>query len=577
MNLTTQKLVAAGETSERGQTGRCHIRQSLLPYKAFNLFLFGSFGCILPYMSIYFKQLGFNPFMVGLLNAVRPLAGFAILPFISVIADRFQCRKLVSISGVVIGAVAVLLISITSPAPEAPCDVMEKQIHDFLHLNISLPYEDSQQPLDYLGTSGDIVLFKNVVLGNSNLDPPTTMLKRQIGPDNNISAKQTHQFPESVETILLSDQSWLFDQDGLYRIFWVLLILSSFVDVSMLSSAGQCDTAALDTLRNEVGHADDFGWQRGYGSMGFGLGSLFGALLLNSTHTVKISCGIKHTVASYWTCFASAIVIILGAFITLFYFKFPKYKEEAPSSSKWAEIRQVIFSWHYGSVIFMIFIVGIAHGCIWGFLFWHLENLGATHSLLGMLGILFSVSEFGFTFFSSWAINKFGHIPLMTIGLLVFVFRFLYYGLITVPWMMVLIDIFHGVSFVVTWTTCSSYLGEAVPLECGGTMQGIIISMHQGLGAGTGYLISGLIVDSYGAQTTFLLYAAVCAIVLIWFVVIQVMFPKPAPPWRDDEDEQTQEQETLEKPASPSRKDYDQLTLKLPPFQMETTAINQQK
>lgn len=77
-----------------------------------------------------------------------------------------------------------------------------------------------------------------------------------------------------------------------------------------------------------------------------------------------------------------------------------------------------------------------------------------------------------------------------------------------------------------SWTTVSSYLSEAVPLECGGTMQGIIISMHQGLGAGLGFLVSGLVVDRYGAQTTFLLYAALCGIVFLCFVAVQVVSKK---------------------------------------------------
>ncbi len=274
MTLTTQKLVADGEPSE-GKHGKCHIRQSLLPYKAFNLFLFGSLGFFVPYLSIYFKQLGFNAFMVGLLNAVRPLVCFAVLPFISVFADRFRCRKLVLISGNLIGSVAVLLITLSSPAPEVPCDVMEKQIRDFLHLNISLPYEESQQPLGYFGGTADGVVVSNNMLLDLNGYPSTTRLKRHIGPHDppgNVSAKQINQFPESVERILLADQSWLFDQDALCRLSLILLILSSLVDVTLLSSSGQCDTAALEVLRNEDGHADDFGWQRGFGALGWGLG-----------------------------------------------------------------------------------------------------------------------------------------------------------------------------------------------------------------------------------------------------------------------------------------------------------------
>ena len=39
-------------------------------------------------------------------------------------------------------------------------------------------------------------------------------------------------------------------------------------------------------------------------------------------------------------------------------------------------VLKVFRNWHYGSWIFVVFIMGASNGLIWGFLFWHLDNLG---------------------------------------------------------------------------------------------------------------------------------------------------------------------------------------------------------
>ena len=86
-----------------------------------------------------------------------------------------------------------------------------------------------------------------------------------------------------------------------------------------------------------------------------------------------------------------------------------------------------------------------------------------------------------------------------------------------------------------------SYLNESVPLCCSGTMQGILISTHHGLGAGLGFLLTGLLITKYRAPFTFALYAVFCGAFLVLFVItqrvskfnnnIQVIFVQLAKRW----------------------------------------------
>lgn len=45
-------------------------------------------------------------------------------------------------------------------------------------------------------------------------------------------------------------------------------------------------------------------------------------------------------------------------------------------------VLRLFINLHYGSWITTAFCVGVFNGVIWGFLFWHLENLGNTSATL---------------------------------------------------------------------------------------------------------------------------------------------------------------------------------------------------
>ncbi|XP_038075099.1 major facilitator superfamily domain-containing protein 6-like [Patiria miniata] len=572
----------------------CHVSLPLLVYKVFNFTFWGSLGCFLLYIPLYFKQIGFSASEIGLVSSVRPFFGFLFLPFIAAAADRFRRRKAVLVASVILTTGILASFIVFPRASQVPCDVMEDQIREILHLNISLPYQEGQSSY-YFPADADTVL-----------SPTPSVLKRNIGGEGiprhlassfsskaqqtsrNDSTVESSQFPRATQEILLANQGWLYDQAELRVLFVVILIVSSFIEVVVFSSACQLDNATLDALRREHGNVDQYGFNRGFGTLGWGACSLATGFLLNSTRTVEVSCGIEHTITSYWASFVSAVGLSVCALVCVAYMKFSYegIKTDGAGSS-WGAVKAVLFSWHYGSVLIMLIFLGICNGAVWGFLFWHLENLGATQGLLGVLTAVECVSEFSSGLLSGWAIPKVGHMPLLSLGLFLYIVRFCSYYLIRVPWVTFFVEPLQGMCFIMTWTTSVSYMTEAIPPENTGTMQGILISAHHGLGNGLGYFLTGLLITRFGAPWTFIIYAVSCTVVLFIFLSVQWFSQVPPLPWKPDEpvkshtgegrepdpEEMLQTQSLLDSPKATKSGKF---SLKLPEFTLTTKTVSQQ-
>lgn len=85
--------------SER-QLGCCHrmflwLNHELLVSKVFYFFFYAAYGSLHPLLSVFYKQLGMNPFQCGLVVGIRYFIEFCSAPFWGVVADRYRKGKVV--------------------------------------------------------------------------------------------------------------------------------------------------------------------------------------------------------------------------------------------------------------------------------------------------------------------------------------------------------------------------------------------------------------------------------------------------------------------------------------------------
>lgn len=70
----------------------------MLRPKAFYFFYFAAFAAIMPFLVLYYEQLGFSGRQIGILTALFPLTMLASAPFWSMVADASERHKFVLVS-----------------------------------------------------------------------------------------------------------------------------------------------------------------------------------------------------------------------------------------------------------------------------------------------------------------------------------------------------------------------------------------------------------------------------------------------------------------------------------------------
>ncbi len=68
-------------------------------------------GCFLPYITLYYRQLGLTGSQIGLLTALPPLAIALLAPLWGVLTDKRGIHRLVLRSALVLSASAALLLT----------------------------------------------------------------------------------------------------------------------------------------------------------------------------------------------------------------------------------------------------------------------------------------------------------------------------------------------------------------------------------------------------------------------------------------------------------------------------------
>ncbi|KAL9971578.1 hypothetical protein ACROYT_G017756 [Oculina patagonica] len=99
--------------------------ESVVPYKLLFVSSYGAFGALLPYLPLYFKQIGLSAMETGVLIGLRPLLQAFGAPMWGFLADKYKRRKLILFMGAVAWIVKAMLILAVQPRNQA-CVTVDK-------------------------------------------------------------------------------------------------------------------------------------------------------------------------------------------------------------------------------------------------------------------------------------------------------------------------------------------------------------------------------------------------------------------------------------------------------------------
>jgi MFS family permease len=176
--------------------------------------------------------------------------------------------------------------------------------------------------------------------------------------------------------------------------------------------------------------------------------------------------------------------------------------------SWWSGARALISDRRWLPFLFVVLLAGIAMSVVHSYLFLYMDGLGATGSLMGLALLVATLGEIGILGFSDRLLIHLGTRKLLMLGLAAHALRALLYALIRMPWLVLPIQLLHGLSFSAIWVASVSYASRLAPEGMGATAQGLFGSVMSGLGTALGSLSGGVLYERLGFSVMFSVSAA---------------------------------------------------------------------
>lgn len=486
------------------------INRTLLPSKIFYFFYFSSWGSLMPYLALYFKEMHLSPCKVGVLMGLRPFVNFIFTPLWGVLVDRTKKGKLVLMISLTATIFTTFSLSLVSSREKICLHSQRSANHSRRTLlNDSFPRQ-----------------WQNYSRGSLNL----TLNSYTFYPTS-ISA-----LPWSL--VFFSVDNYPSQTADTKHLFFQLFIILLFGNIMACPSVALVDTVTMKNLGKEN---HKYGIQRLWGSFGFGVAAfMIGACLSTTRYCPDLLTRpklIDYSMSFYAFALCMVFALLSATKLDFTVSHSTDDQESTPRKTTLEEAHQSrnntkcgYFLEHLSMLkhtmnfpflffLFTAFIFGFKAAFIKTFLFWHLKDLGGNEELFSIMAALHCIAEVTIYFLSARLITALGHIKVLYLGFFCYFLRCFTYFLLSNPWVVLPVEMLAGITSAAVWSAMLSYVNLMSNDDNATTMQGVLHGVHWGLGYGTGEMLGGLMVSALGTGTSFLLLGIISLLFLFAYSV----------------------------------------------------------
>jgi PPP family 3-phenylpropionic acid transporter len=286
----------------------------------------------------------------------------------------------------------------------------------------------------------------------------------------------------------------IFWADSFFLIFLVMMSMSLFTSSTI-------PLAESLTLSHIASTNDSYSNIRLWGSVGFIIASFFLGILIDRYSV---------TILVWALLFTQLIILLLS-------FSIPDKKFELIGDTK-RSIFKILKKPEVISLLIGCALMVSSHGLLYNFYSIFLKEQGYSSSLIGILwsiGVIFEIFIF---ILMPKILSKFNLKEVLLISLFLAVIRFFLIGnYVDILWILILAQILHAATFGSFHVASVELVSVHFNREHHSRGQSIYNSITYGLGGTIGGLGGGLMIDQYGAASTFMLSSI---LPLIGFIVI---------------------------------------------------------
>lgn len=535
------------------------VDKDLVVPKLSFFFFFMATGAFLPYLGVFYKQLWLTARESGILLGVRPFVKMLCSPLWGMVTDTCNRPKVILVVSIIGTTVAHFSQSVVSPF-DLPCypDTNGTKIAQgtgiVFHgaaMEHSTRHRDPPRGLqnDFTSeakmnvsqggsneTTGSVItndpgkfakMFghgkvkgflkddehgNSVVVGEFTRGESTENEKPRHEDNPRLSGKSQSKIltkNKKRKNPSRKDDFRVKDNKTIFITLLVIVILGELIaaPAPMLTDSG--------TLAILNGREHEYGRQRLFGSVGWGIGSLMSGAVVTAFNSCPFEDSINYVTIFY----VFAVAMIMDLFVA-FFFPFPTAppKHEASTDNEFWKGLKIFYNLKNGAFIFTLLFLGFSHSLQLSFLFWFLQDIGGTPILFTVIVAVNCLSEVIMFFMATYFVQKIGHDAVLYTGLACYGLRFLLYSYLQEPWWVLPLEALQGFTYGGVWTASVAYVGPQP--GSGATIQGIIHGVYWGLGMAVGGVLGGLMIHEIGARLTFRLEAASSFVILVFFISV---------------------------------------------------------
>jgi len=286
--------------------------------------------------------------------------------------------------------------------------------------------------------------------------------------------------------------------------FGGLLLMISLYAFFGAPTVALVDSAVLAQLGDQK---ERYGRVRLWGTVGYGVIAPFAGTLIGR-------------LGLHWAFWGYAILMLGGLLLIT---QIPFHQSRSNSTFR-GGMRVLLANRPWMLFLVMVFIAGIGNATINNYLFVYMQSLGASNTLMGFALTVSTLSEIPAMFFSDRLLRRFGARGMLIIAMTTIGLRLIGYSLTTQPWVVLVIQLCHGLTFAAIYTAGVHFADQVASPGMKATAQGMFNGTLMGFGAAAGGLLGGILLDSFSPGGMYGFIGTLVLVGLIAFLLVERRF-----------------------------------------------------
>lgn len=258
--------------------------------------------------------------------------------------------------------------------------------------------------------------------------------------------------------------------------------------VAVFALFGAPITSLIDnTVLDMLGEArDKYGRQRLWGAVGWGM-------------TAPLVGALSERAGQHWY-FYGYLILMGGAWLVVH--RLPVSHTHLRRDF-WKDLGTLLSNRQWAIFLASVLVGSLHLSLSQGFLFLHLDRLGASRTLMGFSLTVATFSEVPIWFYSDAMLRRWGTRGMLILSLLACVIQAFGYAWIPTPALVLPFQLLHGLAFPAMWAAGVAYAAEIAPEGVRATAQGLFGALVMGLKSALGAFLGGVLYDEIGPVAMF--------------------------------------------------------------------------